>query len=102
MDSSSAMTWLMRLRLFSSNPLVALMIAAFGSKALDLFTLAMVERTKWDGVTDTMIGRFRKASPISSVTWTDLRSEEHTSELQSPDHLVCRLLLEKKKHNHRM
>src|SRR5207244_12417772 len=25
-----------------------------------------------------------------------LRSEEHTSELQSPDHLVCRLLLEKK------
>src|SRR5258708_18690305 len=35
------------------------------------------------------------------ITWlTDyreaLRSEEHTSELQSPDHLVCRLLLEKK------
>src|SRR5256885_11906292 len=30
--------------------------------------------------------------------WTDgLRSEEHTSELQSPCNLVCRLLLEKKK-----
>src|SRR5258708_39989148 len=29
------------------------------------------------------------------------RSEEHTSELQSPDHLVCRLLLEKKKKKHR-
>src|SRR5258708_25665724 len=28
---------------------------------------------------------------------TTERSEEHTSELQSPDHLVCRLLLEKKK-----
>src|SRR5258708_26321245 len=28
------------------------------------------------------------------------RSEEHTSELQSPDHLVCRLLLEKKKKKH--
>src|SRR5258708_16339002 len=27
---------------------------------------------------------------------TEERSEEHTSELQSPDHLVCRLLLEKK------
>src|SRR5258708_12493127 len=27
----------------------------------------------------------------------NLRSEEHTSELQSPDHLVCRLLLDKKK-----
>src|SRR5438552_14832752 len=36
------------------------------------------------------IGRSRE-SPAS-------RSEEHTSELQSPDHLVCRLLLEKKKH----
>src|SRR5256885_13309370 len=30
----------------------------------------------------------------------ELRSEEHTSELQSPCNLVCRLLLEKKKHNH--
>src|SRR5258708_24199787 len=29
----------------------------------------------------------------------ETRSEEHTSELQSPDHLVCRLLLEKKKIN---
>src|SRR5690348_17946377 len=29
----------------------------------------------------------------------DVRSEEHTSELQSPVHLVCRLLLEKKKTN---
>src|SRR5438270_9901770 len=28
-----------------------------------------------------------------------LRSEEHTSELQSQSNLVCRLLLEKKKHN---
>src|SRR5258708_11721696 len=27
------------------------------------------------------------------------RSEEHTSELQSPDHIVCRLLLEKKHHD---
>src|SRR5690348_17982181 len=30
----------------------------------------------------------------------ELRSEEHTSELQSPVHLVCRLLLEKKKQQH--
>src|SRR5947208_10545037 len=30
-----------------------------------------------------------------------IRSEEHTSELQSPDHLVCRLLLEKKKKSHK-
>src|SRR5947208_4063202 len=34
----------------------------------------------------------RRSSPVR-------RSEEHTSELQSPDHLVCRLLLEKKKNS---
>src|SRR5438876_9037568 len=32
--------------------------------------------------------------------WRPTRSEEHTSELQSPVHLVCRLLLEKKKKKH--
>src|SRR5258708_29957583 len=31
------------------------------------------------------------------LSYSSRRSEEHTSELQSPDHLVCRLLLEKKK-----
>ena len=35
--------------------------------------------------------------PLDDVGVGVLRSEEHTSELQSPDHLVCRLLLEKKK-----
>src|SRR5437879_10567252 len=34
-----------------------------------------------------------------SVAWLSPRSEEHTSELQSPMYLVCRLLLEKKKKN---
>src|SRR5438552_14924396 len=34
-----------------------------------------------------------------NVKWS--RSEEHTSELQSPDHLVCRLLLEKKNYKRR-
>src|SRR5207244_5369355 len=37
--------------------------------------------------------------PVRLVTGRErvpARSEEHTSELQSPDHLVCRLLLEKK------
>src|SRR5256885_12632536 len=41
------------------------------------------------GVTDSVIGIGEGKS----------RSEEHTSELQSPCNLVCRLLLEKKKHN---
>src|SRR3990170_3713395 len=37
---------------------------------------------------------------MPSCAWSSdvCRSEEHTSELQSPDHLVCRLLLEKNKY----
>src|SRR5258708_31207668 len=41
------------------------------------------------------------AGPVNAVAIAH-RSEEHTSELQSPDHLVCRLLLEKKKRNIRV
>src|SRR2546422_7930940 len=37
--------------------------------------------------------------PRARVGWSSGRSEEHTSELQSRLHLVCRLLLEKKKNN---
>src|SRR2546429_1134307 len=49
--------------------------------------------------------RFRKARPAISRVASTLRqvfrrSEEHTSELQSRLHLVCRLLLEKKKKDH--
>src|SRR3712207_6914482 len=36
---------------------------------------------------------------IALYLWTRTRSEEHTSELQSRQYLVCRLLLEKKKKN---
>src|SRR5258708_19174819 len=39
----------------------------------------------------------RKLFYKNRVKLSHSRSEEHTSELQSPDHLVCRLLLEKKK-----
>src|SRR3989442_11520818 len=43
-------------------------------------------------------GRRRRAVPPRCVLGVEWRSEEHTSELQSRPHLVCRLLLEKKKH----
>src|SRR5258708_4300896 len=47
-------------------------------------------------------GRFDDVSQFENIVVKtesngQMRSEEHTSELQSPDHLVCRLLLEKKK-----
>src|SRR5690348_18454562 len=46
----------------------------------------------------------RVRPPLPGPVWLQRssggrRSEEHTSELQSPVHLVCRLLLEKKKRN---
>src|SRR5258708_27669524 len=45
--------------------------------------------------------KLRNSNRVTALLERDsaLRSEEHTSELQSPDHLVCRLLLEKKKKN---
>src|SRR5207244_11623068 len=46
-----------------------------------------------EGRPDEALLLFRQGRPSRSAC----RSEEHTSELQSPDHLVCRLLLEKKK-----
>src|SRR5437899_8308205 len=43
--------------------------------------------------------RFRHSIALSTSSRPNCRSEEHTSELQSLRHLVCRLLLEKKKKN---
>src|SRR5207253_11253148 len=46
--------------------------------------------------------RGRAAQPPPAAGDGGARSEEHTSELQSRGHLVCRLLLEKKKHRERL
>src|SRR5947208_5973017 len=52
-----------------------------------------------DRQTRVIGGLSYQVSPNLRVLADVDRSEEHTSELQSPDHLVCRLLLEKKKIN---
>src|SRR5437764_9152174 len=44
--------------------------------------------------------RPRRGTRCFATTGSSFRSEEHTSELQSPMYLVCRLLLEKKKKQH--
>src|SRR3712207_8171625 len=49
--------------------------------------------------------RFIRSAPIRAINFSDRkeaaqRSEEHTSELQSRQYLVCRLMLEKKKRQH--
>src|SRR5438876_7884385 len=56
------------------------------------------------GLSEAGVQTIRRAHKVQPVTalqsenslWS--RSEEHTSELQSPVHIVCRLLLEKKKY----
>src|SRR5262245_62725974 len=49
--------------------------------------------------TRTPLARARCAASAPTPSLTSIRSEEHTSELQSLRHLVCRLLLEKKNTN---
>src|SRR5438552_12606831 len=61
-----------------------------------LFPYTTLFRSRKDLYDASSIARYKVAG-IPAITI--VRSEEHTSELQSPDHLVCRLLLEKKKTN---
>src|SRR5258708_22188445 len=63
--------------------------------------------TEERGIMDRKLDYPEMADPMVRPRYTGIptfmrapyveRSEEHTSELQSPDHIVCRLLLEKKK-----
>src|SRR5258708_13224644 len=75
--------WNCQSRTLMSLPTVKPAIAASACCSLALRTALPMTSTS----------RRRPLSPASPSA----RSEEHTSELQSPDHLVCRLLLEKKK-----
>src|SRR5258708_24257861 len=65
--------------------------AALGAEARDGFNLAIKQLgSKLGGQPAEFLQTDMGGNPDQA------RSEEHTSELQSPDHLVCRLLLEKK------
>src|SRR2546425_7113073 len=62
--------------------------------------LDRADRRRLDGVEDRVPGLAGAGRlPDAAHGQTDVRSEEHTSELQSLAYLVCRLLLEKKKIN---
>src|SRR5258708_30687960 len=75
--------------------------AAFAGKLSDRKRLAVARFDEMQRVHDAILvapARARRESHHGRAA--SHRSEEHTSELQSPDHLVCRLLLEKKKESH--
>src|SRR6266487_6998307 len=67
----------------------------------EIYTLSLHDALPiWAGTTTRAAhpsSRGRSARSDRRRVGRALRSEEHTSELQSPVHLVCRLLLEKKK-----
>src|SRR5258708_21161525 len=59
-------------------------------------TLFRSYKLKQHGLSNRLTEEARREL-LERIKQMEYRSEEHTSELQSPDHLVCRLLLEKKK-----
>src|SRR5207244_8620778 len=59
--------------------------------------MTLVTATQYDGPICCSVDVVGMSNLATFLEHTSGRSEEHTSELQSPDHLVCRLLLEKKK-----
>src|SRR5258707_11659698 len=63
----------------------------------EIYTLSLHDALPISPTTTPSRGPFRKAS--TAPARSSSRSEEHTSELQSRQYLVCRLLLEKKKIN---
>src|SRR2546426_1853253 len=79
--------------LFRSARGYRVMVARDGTEALALASghAGQIDLLVTDVVMPDMNGR------VLSQRLTQVRSEEHTSELQSPCNLVCRLLLEKKK-----
>src|SRR5690348_17628854 len=88
-----------RLLLAEDQVMIREALAALLSLEGDIEVVAQVGRG------DEVIGAARESNPDVAVLDIEMpgmdglaaRSEEHTSELQSPVHLVCRLLLEKKK-----
>src|SRR2546429_7327660 len=63
--------------------------------ALPIYIEALCKQAGFSVSTEELVLRQEGGEPVQG--FVDTRSEEHTSELQSRLHLVCRLLLEKKK-----
>src|SRR5947208_13704802 len=79
------------------DPLFVILLTSRQPRRITLFpytTLFRSPRNEREMALELLLGLDSKLLPYIYMILG--RSEEHTSELQSPDHLVCRLLLEKK------
>src|SRR3712207_7272087 len=83
--------------LFRSRHAVDIALLCYYNFLMALIRIASTYLTVVHGI--IMSGAILFGLFVSEHTWAEPRSEEHTSELQSRQYLVCRLLLEKKKHN---
>src|SRR5207244_9463373 len=84
--------------------IVLLVVAGIRAHSLALLSEAGHNLSDFLALLLSLVAVYFQSRPASSTKTYGYhragRSEEHTSELQSPDHLVCRLLLEKKKQQH--
>src|SRR5258708_19099593 len=76
--------------------ILVLWTPAHGAETSPNHRLALLSRVTCPAVREA-VKLYGEAAAEQWARAHGVRSEEHTSELQSPDHLVCRLLLEKKK-----
>src|SRR5258708_34378776 len=88
------------------HPLISFFFFFNDTATTEIYTLSLHDALPISSISSPLLSRRAPAPPtvppsamfVSSFRNEETnRSEEHTSELQSPDHLVCRLLLEKKK-----
>src|SRR5256885_7710064 len=87
-----------RSTLFPYTTLFRSTVNRLGRRKIPRRNLGFLIRRPWNGISCCSgSGIATLASPLQLDLRPSLRSEEHTSELQSPCNLVCRLLLEKKK-----
>src|SRR3989442_9697460 len=91
-------------------PSIQALVTSFWERPMDGMVLGFFLLAAFLGAVTTGVAGFAMGlvvsgiwlhilTPVQTVTLMVSRSEEHTSELQSRPHLVCRLLLEKKKKN---
>src|SRR5205814_10115277 len=107
-DSASAIAHYLSRRSESPPSSIVYIFFFTDTATTEFYTLSLHDalpislRTRAEGATalfDALSEAAQELSRRSGKKVLILRSEEHTSELQSLRHLVCRLLLEKKKHN---
>src|SRR5689334_24402104 len=81
----------------------ATLLTAYGDSGRSGFVSLIGTSSGWTRPYSSLVPMTRKRGAVFSslMTSSRFRSEEHTSELQSQFHLVCRLLLEKKKNRYK-